>query len=186
MKVTLALNPALLEAVAALFTIIQVRATEWPDDEDYKRALAGIKEGNAGACHYDHELQYVNYNQSMTLARGTVTLEGHRCALNSDDLADIMNASHEAVIVSYETSDKRLFWYETLDSYQNNRAPLPEVLINISKGGAIPDRFAEAVEMIINRPAKAMAQYSKDELAPARLIAGALRQRKHMDLCPWA
>ena len=186
MKVTLALNPALLEAVAALFTIIQVRAMQYLDDEDYKLALENMQDGKAGACHYDHHLDYVNYNQSLTLTRSTITLEGHRCALNSDDLADIMNASHEAVIVSYETSDKRLFWYETLDSYQNNRAPLPEVLINIAAGGAIPDRFATMVEMIINRPAKANAQYSRDELAPARLIAGTLRQRKHMDLCPWA
>ena len=58
----------------------------------------------------------VNPNQHMLIVGTTITVEGERCALWGDHHAEAMRILRDigAMSTSYETSDYRLKWYETL------------------------------------------------------------------------
>ena len=60
--------------------------------------------------------QHVNPNQHVLVVGTTITVEGERCALWGDHHAEAMGILRDsgAVPTSYQTSDSRLEWHETL------------------------------------------------------------------------
>ena len=60
--------------------------------------------------------QHVNPNQHMLVIGTTITVEGERCALWGDHHAEAMAILKQSgdVPTSYQTSDVRLQWHETL------------------------------------------------------------------------
>jgi hypothetical protein len=86
----------------------------------------------ADEIHDQHiDCYYVNGNQSITREGDSVVVSGERCALWGDDFAPIMlelkklQQVGSAVIVSYQTSDVRLNWYETLHYYMRSDRSTP-------------------------------------------------------------
>lgn len=65
--------------------------------------------------------QHVNPNQHMLVIGTTITVEGERCALWGDHHAEAMSILRDsgAMSTSYETSDYRLKWHETLADLHN-------------------------------------------------------------------
>ena len=69
--------------------------------------------------------QHVNQNQHVLVIGTTITVEGERCALWGDHHAESMKLLRDigAVPTSYQTSDSRLEWHETLaDLHQRTLA----------------------------------------------------------------
>ena len=62
--------------------------------------------------------------------KGIVIVEGHRCALWAYNIAPAMKILRGLDLkpITYQTSDSRLSWWDTLDGYIKYRAPLWEVL----------------------------------------------------------
>ena len=78
----------------------------------HDRALLGLLTAQPGTS--------VNEDQQMVLDREFLHVEGQRCALWGDDLAPIMESLRDSGVepLSYETSDKRLKWFETLHDWR--------------------------------------------------------------------
>jgi len=116
-------------------------------------------------------LQYVNYSQKVTVSGDFLTFEGERNALWGDELAPIMRAAVGGSPLRYETSDRRLEWYETLDDYMNKRASLGEALEYFRQGHCMPNTLLNLLgvsELLQNWPSRAYAQYTAKELNLAR------------------
>lgn len=89
---------------------------------------------------------YRNPNQSASICRDYLTIEGERHALWGDELQGLMRALKESGIepVGYETSDNRLKWHETLSSYLE-KLEWEEVLMREKNAGIalIPEPESE-------------------------------------------
>ena len=120
----------------------------------------------------------LNPEQRVYLDGTTLAVEGHRCALDQDGgfrLAESI-VGKNAVPVRYETSDKRLKWYETLDGYMARRATLHERIMYVFKNKRfwedyLPEYRAIVRSLKINERLAA-AQYSADELRVGRRLIG--------------
>ena len=79
------------------------------------------EDSEGGVCWYQH----VNKNQAVRFLGHTVTVEGERCALWGDHHAEALRMLEQSGIepTVYETSDRRLKWYETLRDFMYKRAP---------------------------------------------------------------
>lgn len=97
---------------------------------------ADIYCGNLLGYMYNH--QNFNPNQRLQFNEDAATVEyhGERHPMIQDGaynvLVEISGGDIKKLrVVHYETSDKRLQWHETLDSYLYSRAPLEETIKNL-------------------------------------------------------
>ena len=72
----------------------------------------------------------VNMDQNVIVEGSSLTITGQRCALWADWHGNTMQACKDAGLrpAEYQTSDKRLRWFETLESYMDSRATSEESL----------------------------------------------------------
>lgn len=127
MKVTFKvadLSTDVLETIAEYYTLLELDRCEkggwgsWRGVASeatvlrHDRALLGLLTAQPGTS--------VNEDQQMVLSREFLHVEGQRCALWGDDLAPIMESLRDSGVepLSYETSDKRLKWFETLHDWR--------------------------------------------------------------------
>ena len=114
-------------------------------------------------------MQYTNPAQSVRVVGGTLIVEGYRCALAYDggfNAAINILGTADAVPVSYETSDNRLAWYETLDGYLcTRRTDAERVEYHASRARFLEPRDSKALELVLKNPRLAYAKLEKDYIA---------------------
>ena len=109
-----------------------------------KEQVALLSIAFGGTMWVPPEGAHVNVNQRAWLADGTIVVEGERCALQGDGLMAILKPilSLGYSVKKYVTSDQRLSWDETLDSYMHTRAAFEEVIEYCKERRmAVPARF---------------------------------------------
>ena len=110
-----------------------------------------------------------NSNQSVRLVGKTLIIEGERCALAYDGgfnaAIDILGTA-DAVPIFYETSDKRLFWHETLGGYISTRGSDAErVDYHAERAWQLEPRDKKALVLVLDNPRLAYAKLEKDYIA---------------------
>jgi len=113
--------------------------------------------------------QYTNLNQSVRLVGKTLVIEGERCALAHDGgfkaAIEILGTA-DAVPAVYQTSDKRLFWHETLDGYIYTRGNDAERVDYLrSRAWQLEPRDSLALELVLEKPRLAYAKLDEDYIA---------------------
>ena len=175
MQVTFKLTPSQeLKAVAKMAKLRQehekIMATE-PNDcwgrRKFLNPLVGTLDG------------WQNDAQCLTVENGVLTYTGQRCPMVADGSLDAIKAIlgvddvTQVTPSSYETSDDRLRWYETLESYIESRGTLADYVEcwETGKGriyytkkfmGEVARKFRVPIS---GTPAALRAQYARDELA---------------------
>jgi hypothetical protein len=108
---------------------------------------------------------------------GHLEVEGQRCALLYDRgihaaMKVLAGGPHE--MLRYETSDQRLRWYETLDSYMHSRASFEERWSYWQSGkGKWEVMFPHLTTVVATlrlSEARANAQYTAERIRQARVI----------------
>lgn len=131
--------------------------------------------------HEPFEHCRLNPDQCLTLDRfkGTMTYKGQRHPFIQDGaystVCAILGGGTAANVIYYETSDKRLKWNETLDSYCYQRGTLEECLKHVQRI-EMPPRYQWVVrgaDLVKINPAKASAQFTKDEMKAIRAFEAA-------------
>ena len=128
---------------------------------------------------------YRNMDQKVSIEGDTLTVEGQRCALWTDEYSEIMKSLKVKGFrpVQYETSDKRLEWHETMMDFIATRASEKDFLKyceeRFRKGGYsglgfLPSRFKhllDAANCIKKRGIViAGASYNASELVNAKRL----------------
>ena len=89
-----------------------------------------------------------NKDQNLALAGRVLTYIGQRCPMVQDGaLGAILavfgtTAQATTAVVEYQTSDKRLEWYQTLASYIQDSGSIPEAVGHLIKTGYHPQSYA--------------------------------------------
>ena len=121
-------------------------------------------------CWYQH----VNENQWVLFEGSTVTVEGERCALWGDHNARALEMLKESGIkpTTYETSDSRLQWHETLAGYMETRASYEEASRYCKEKKTSPKYYRALRELALQ--AERLKQYP--ERVHAELTLSQLKQ----------
>lgn len=92
----------------------------------------------------DFQYQHVNTDQRLQIEGKTLVISGQRCAINGDSLAPLMIAlkADGRVPFEYQTSDSRLEWWDTLDSYLTRQGTPAEVLAAWPSGYLSAEKLA--------------------------------------------
>ena len=163
-------------------------AAKGEDDEVWAGNLLG----------WQHDHQSFNSDQCLEVEGSTLQYVGQRCPFWADGASvvlffvligrqpeqgeDLKGVFSLARVADYETSDARLEWWETLDTYLRNRAPLCEVLEAL-KMGKLEAQWVNLDRLKLRRPvdlvsngnvALASAELTRDEMRAANLIAAQL------------
>lgn len=132
----------------------------------------GVIQSDSETLHEPFEHPCLNQDQHLVLNRfkGTMTYTGQRHPFIQDGaystVCAILGGETAANVIYYETSDKRFKWSDTLDSYCYRAGSLEECLKHIPHD--LPARFQWVVrgaDLVKINPAKASAQFTKDEMA---------------------
>lgn len=163
MKVIFRLNSAQIQKAATMTA--EVAESLLLEKEEYPEYPQSYDCG----VYWVEDLQYTNPNQSVRLVGKTLVVEGERCALAHDGgfkaAIDILGTA-DAVSVSYETSDKRLRWHETLGGYLCTRGSDAErVDYHADRVWFLEPRDALVLELVLENPRLAYAKLDKDYIA---------------------
>ncbi len=154
-----------------------------------------------------HLLPRFNRDQNLSYdtENMTVTYTGHRDSLLQDGLANVLGyamtglkpgttefrlamakAFKDAEVLEYRTSDSRLYWWDTLESYLSTRAPLAEAVseaVRLAKreGWEHPRQalfhFGRRMESIVRAatldPTLANAEFDRETLSYGRALKAA-------------
>ena len=163
MKAIFNLTPAQIKKAA-------VMAAEVVDELHYeKENFTNCSQSLDCGLYFLHNTPCTNPAQSVRLVGKTLVIEGHRCALAHDGgfkaAIEILGTA-DAVPVSYETSDKRLSWHETLSGYISTRANDAERVDYLAeRAWQLEPRDAAALELVLEKPRLAYAKLDKDYIA---------------------
>jgi len=177
-----------------------------------KSVIAALtaRKGELASWHDDHDHACYNSDQSLQWDERacTVTYDGQRHPLWQDGLMVVLGealtglAYHRAAVPAfwraanaafaaapvlvYKTSDSRLFWWETLDSYLETRAPVNEAVeaaIGYASrfGWSSPEaaiayfgeRLGDVVRATTLSPTRANAEFCAETVALARRLKAA-------------
>jgi hypothetical protein len=131
-----------------------------------------VAAGNVHALYYVHGCTNTDQSLDWNGDARTLTYKGQRHPLVQDGALSIIRriCGDKPQIVSYQTSDKRLHWYETLSDYLWYRGTAEECI----EAGVYPPRHAwieKGVEVLRDHPARASAQYTGAEMRLIRAAA---------------
>ena len=175
-----------LSTAAQLFAAQTFMATAEPGgDSDYKEVFCGnligwIQDSGFGVSP-----------QSLDLEGKLLTFEGRRTAMINGEgnsfpkiiavFGDLETANK--AVVSYETSDKRLQWHESLETAVDDGRFTAEELFGIAKkfecrsSGYAAERKLlamaggrEAIELVDSNPRKAAAQWASEDIRFKRRV----------------
>ena len=163
MKAIFKLTPAQIKK--ALVMMAEVAECLRYEKEHY----SGYPQSFDCGVYWLEDLQYTNPNQSVRLVGKTLIVEGERCALAYDGginaAIDILGTA-DAVPVSYETSDKRLAWHETLSGYLYTRGSDAERIdYHAQRAWSLESRDALALALVLENPRLAYAKLDKAYIA---------------------
>ena len=109
--------------------------------------------------------QSTNKLQSVQLVGDTLVISGERCALTHDGgiaAALLILRTVDTVPVSYETSDARLRWHETLSGYICTRGTdVERVEYHCEKQWFLEPADQCALDIVLDNPYLAYAKYEK-------------------------
>ena len=119
--------------------------------------------------------QCINVNQYLQLEDDTLTYEGERCPFTQDGsfktvLRIAAGVLDNLQVVQYETSDKRLKWYETLYEYIVERGTWGEFCDYLKKSNHkpdIPERFPGKIrlfQIVRKDERKAYVEFASEEV----------------------
>ena len=184
MKVSIRLN----SVPSFLITMIEAQ-NEWANDQSH--------------CCF-------NPDQSLSLEGDVLTFSGQRCPFGQDGSLSVFRAAlmgverpvedgaakewyeesrecfTDAKLVAYESSDSRLYWWETLDQYLATRATEEELLAHVAKTAnkywekpSLQDLIlqwprlkglARQAQLLALSPARFNAQFGSDERGNVRKL----------------
>jgi hypothetical protein len=138
----------------------------------------------------DHACFNTDQNLSFDPVARTVTYHGQRCPFWQDGLATLLGeamtglkpgtrehhiavdkAFQDAEVLEYQTSDSRLYWWDTLESYLSTRAPLAEAVSEAV-------RLAKREELANHRPGLVPLRSPDGSRCPGRHLGPGQSQRR--------
>jgi len=152
-------NAQIKKAVAMTAEVAEYLSYEKEHYPEYPQSF------DCGTYWLDNQ-PYTNPNQSVRVVGKTLVIEGERCALAYDGgfnaAIDILGTA-SAVPVSYETSDARLKWYETLDGYLSTRGTDAErVDYHAERAWFLEPRDKKALTLVLANPRLTYAKLDKE------------------------